>query len=104
MQRRIKCECAQIGGGRLVFVPLYLESMTELQMGVCCIGVHLERLPIGVLGLLNMTRFFKSVAVLNPYRGLIRLPVWHAGRSSSARAAPLPLPALAGHPCPPRRS
>jgi hypothetical protein len=70
---RIKRESTQIGGAGFNSSALDFQRMTELQMGVRDIGIELERFSVGVLGFSEIPGLLQSVAVLNPYRGIVRL-------------------------------
>src|SRR6516165_2118394 len=75
LQPRIENESTKIGGARLNSSALNFQYMTELQMGVGNLGIKLERFSIGVFSCCETPGLLQSVAVLNPYRGIIRLLV-----------------------------
>src|SRR6516225_10957423 len=73
VQPRIENERAKIGGSGLDFPALDFQHMPELQMGVRNIRIQLERFSVGSFGFCEIPRLLASVAVLNPYRGIVRL-------------------------------
>jgi hypothetical protein len=73
VQCRIKGESTKISGAGFNFPALDFQRMAELQMGVCDIGIEFERFSIGVLGFSEIPGLLQGVAVLNPYRGIVRL-------------------------------
>ena len=89
VQRRIESESTKIGDAGFNPPALDFQRMTELQMRVCDIGIELERLSVGVLGLGEIPGLLQSVAVLNPYRGIVRL-VDRAPFGNTARPTPSP--------------
>ena len=70
---RIESEGTKIGGAGLNFPTLDFQHMTELQMGVRDIVIELERFSVAVFGFSEAPGFLQSVAILNPYRGIVRL-------------------------------
>ena len=75
LQPRIENESAKIGGARFNSSALKFQYMTKLQMGVGNLGSKLERFSIGVFGFYENSGLLQSVAVLHPYRGIVRLLV-----------------------------
>ena len=75
VQRRIQSEGTKIGDARLNSSALDFQHMTELQMGVRDIGIELERFSVGVFGFSEIPGLLQSVAVLDPYRGIVLLMI-----------------------------
>src|SRR6516164_3245074 len=75
VQLRIKRESTKISGPGFNFPALDFQHMTELQMGVRDIGIELERFSVGVFGFSKIPGLLQSVAVLNPYWGIVRLMI-----------------------------
>ena len=73
VQCRIENESTEIGRAGLNLPALDFQRVTELQMSVGDIGIELERFSVGVLGFSEIPGLLQSVAVLNPYRGIVRL-------------------------------
>src|SRR5690242_20411728 len=70
---RLERKCTKIGGRGFDFPALEFQHMTELEMGICDIPGEIERFSVGILGLCEVTGLLQRMAVLHPYRRIMRL-------------------------------
>jgi len=75
VQCRIQSESAKVSGAGLDPPALDFQRMTELKMRVRDAGIELERLSVSVFGLRDIPGLLQSVAVLNPYRQIVRFVI-----------------------------
>src|ERR1700746_670015 len=90
VKRGIKHECPQAGRRRLLSLALKLQNPAQLEVRIGATRIVSERGSVRSFRFGQTPSFFQHVAVLNPYRRVLR-PTLQGLPIISGRTLPLPL-------------